>query len=68
MALAAVGVDLFYWKNKWYMLVTDYYSKYPEVAPLSAVSVVDRTKSIFARDGMPETVSSDNGLQFQRLL
>lgn len=65
------GIDLFYLKHKWYLLVTDYYSRYPEVAPLaslSAVSVVDHMKSIFARHGTPETVYSDNGPQFQRLL
>uniref|UniRef100_A0A147BIU1 RNA-directed DNA polymerase n=1 Tax=Ixodes ricinus TaxID=34613 RepID=A0A147BIU1_IXORI len=65
-----VGMDLFYLAGKWYLLVTDYYSRFPEVAPLtslSTTSVIDHLKSIFARHGTPETVFSDNGPQFQKI-
>ena len=44
----------------------DYYSHWIEIAKLtglSANSVINPTKSIFARYGIPETVVSDNGLQ-----
>ena len=50
-----------------YLLAVDYYSRYIEVAHLSqatANEVVNHTKSIFARHGIPETVISDNGPQY----
>ncbi|KAJ8341966.1 hypothetical protein SKAU_G00129500 [Synaphobranchus kaupii] len=62
-----VGMDLFQLKGKDYLLVMDYYSKYPEYALLSdttAEQVVARTKAIFSRQGIPLTVISDNGPQF----
>ena len=62
-----VATDLFEWKQKIYLLAVDYYSRYIEVAHLSqatANEVVNHTKSIFARHGIPETVISDNGPQY----
>ena len=59
-----VGTDLFEWKGSPYLLVVDYYSRYIEVAKLSATtadSVITHMKSIFARHGIPETVGSDSG-------
>ncbi|UYV67056.1 hypothetical protein LAZ67_4003775 [Cordylochernes scorpioides] len=49
-----VGMDLFYLNGRWHLIVCDYYSS--------------RLKSIFARHGTPETVRSDNGPQFQKVL
>ncbi|XP_064469961.1 uncharacterized protein K02A2.6-like [Ornithodoros turicata] len=66
-----VVVDLFYLSDKWFLLVTDYYSRYPELAPLTNLTssaVIDHLKSIFARHGTPEVLISDNGPQFRRLL
>lgn len=62
-----VGMDLFHFKGKDYLLVMDYHSNYPEFAGLSdttAERVVAHTKAMFARHGIPVTVVSDNGPQF----
>ncbi|CAB4031587.1 Retrotransposable element Tf2 type 1, partial [Paramuricea clavata] len=62
-----VGTDLFQLKNKDYLIVVDYTSKYFEVSALPntlASTVVQQTKSIFARFGIPKTVVSDNGPQY----
>lgn len=65
-----VAMDLFYHQNKWWLIVTDYFSRYPEVALLSNLTsetVIGHCKSIFARHGIPEVVVSDNGPQFSRV-
>uniref|UniRef100_A0A8C4SL18 Integrase catalytic domain-containing protein n=1 Tax=Erpetoichthys calabaricus TaxID=27687 RepID=A0A8C4SL18_ERPCA len=62
-----VGADLFTCDQKDYLIVTDYYSLYPEVCGLSkatAENVIVCMKSIFSRHGVPEEVFTDNGLQF----
>ncbi|UYV84652.1 K02A2.6-like [Cordylochernes scorpioides] len=62
-----IGMDLFKFENKWYLVVIDYYSRFPEMIQLdwlTANVVVRSCKSIFARHGIPETVVSDNGTQF----
>lgn len=59
-----VGMDLFHFKGKDYLVVINYYSNYPEMALLtnaSAACVITHVKSIFARHGIPHTVVSDNG-------
>jgi hypothetical protein len=61
-----VGTDLFQLKNKDYLIVVAYTSKYFEVSALPNTltsNVVQHTKSIFARFGIPKTVVSDNGLR-----
>ena len=58
-----VGVDIFTFQRKDYLLVVDYYSKYPEIAHLpdkTASTVVLQLKEIFARHGIPEEMTSDN--------
>ncbi|UYV64896.1 K02A2.6-like, partial [Cordylochernes scorpioides] len=62
-----IGMDLFKFENKWYLVVIDYYSRFPEMVQLDRLTasvVVRSCKSIFARHGIPETVVSDNGTQF----
>ena len=61
-----VGVDLFELNKVNYLLLVDYFSRYPEVIKLSATTsaAVINVMSIFARHGIPETVRSDNGPQF----
>ncbi|UYV64476.1 K02A2.6-like [Cordylochernes scorpioides] len=62
-----IGMDLFKFENKWYLVVIDYYSRFPEMIQLDGLTasvVVRSCKSIFARHGIPETVVSDNGTQF----
>ena len=62
-----VATDLFEWKQEIYLLIVDYYSRFIEIARLNRLTadeVIARTKSIFARHGIPETVISDNGPQY----
>ena len=62
-----VGVDLFELNKDHYLLLVNYYSRYPEVIKLStttSAAVVNVMKSIFARHGIPEVVRSDNDPQF----
>ena len=62
-----VAFDLFEFKGKQYLLVVDYYSSYPEVIQHIATtssSVISSMKSIFSRHGIPRTVVSENGPQY----
>ena len=62
-----VGTDLFTCLNHDYVLVVDYTSKYFDMhhlPDLKASTVIKKTKSIFARYGIPEEVFSDNGSQY----
>lgn len=62
-----VGTDLFHWNGHDYLLVADYYSKFPEIALLTDIkskTVISHMKSIFARHGIPQEVVSDNGTQY----
>ena len=61
-----VGTDLFELDKCQYLLVVDYFSRYPEVVKLSSTTsnqVIAALKTIFAHHGIPETVGSDNGPQ-----
>ena len=65
-----VACDLFHFKGKWYLVMTDYYSRFPEIALLEKLDsscVIVHCKSFFARHGVPELVRSDNGPQFKVL-
>ena len=62
-----VATDLFQWENRNYLLIVDYYSRYFERAKLedlTSTSVINHTKSIFARHGIPTQLISDNDPQF----
>uniref|UniRef100_A0A3B3XHQ0 Integrase catalytic domain-containing protein n=1 Tax=Poecilia mexicana TaxID=48701 RepID=A0A3B3XHQ0_9TELE len=62
-----VGADIFQFKDKQYLIVVDYYSRFFEVAKLTSTTsegVIEHCKSIFARHGIPERFRSDNGPQF----
>ena len=62
-----VGADLFHYKGKWNLLVTDYYSKAPFVRPVpntGADASIRAMKGIFAENGIPCKVVSDNGPHF----
>ena len=55
--------------NKRYLLIgTDYFTKWVEVKPLSNIRDVDAKfffwKNIVTQFGIPHTLISDNGLQF----
>ena len=55
-----IGTDLFELKNKSYLLLVDYFSRYIEVVKL----VVAAMKPLFARHGNPDMIVSDNGPQY----
>lgn len=59
-----VGTDLLELRNRDYLLVVDYYSRWIEVVELAnkaRQNVVKGMKGIFARYGVPKVVRSDNG-------
>lgn len=54
------------WKRLSYLIV-DYFTSYPVVSLLTETTssaIIEHTKSIFARHGIPNTVITDNGPQF----
>lgn len=62
-----VGTDLFELNKTSYLLVVDYFSRYPEIVKMSSTtsaSIISTLKSVFARHGVPEVVRSDNGPQY----
>ena len=62
-----VGTDLFELNGKHYIVVADYYSRYPEVIRLTSTtsaSIITAMKSVFSWHGIPHTVVSDNGPQY----
>ena len=64
---AKVGVDLFTYGGRNYLICVDYYSSFWEIDSLDKTTsgaVVHKLKSHFARHGISETCVSDNGPQF----
>ena len=62
-----VSTDLFQLNKHIYLVVTDYYSRYPEVHKLkdtTSKGVIMCLKEIFGRWGIPEIIVSDNGPQY----
>ena len=60
---AKVGADIFSFKNQEYLVVVDYYSKFPEVEQLTcktANGVISALRQIFSRHGIPEILFCDN--------
>ena len=58
-----VSADYFTLHTQGYLLVVDYYSKYPEVIPMMAKTAEDTItalKGIFARHGIPNKLIADN--------
>jgi predicted aspartyl protease len=63
-----VGLDLFEFESKHFIVLVDYYSKFIEVDQLrdtTTASVIHAIKAQFCRYGIPEKCRSDNGPQFQ---
>ena len=58
-----VAADIFFFKGKDYLLVVDYFSKYPEVVRINqknSDAVILAMKDIFSRHGIPEKIFADN--------
>ena len=67
-----IGADVFHIGNRHYLIMTDYYSSYPEVVFLKAGSqhgkssdVIKAMKQVFSTHGIPHLVISDGGPQFK---
>ncbi|XP_022798951.1 uncharacterized protein K02A2.6-like [Stylophora pistillata] len=66
-----VGLDLFDFNQRTYLVTVDYYSNFSEVDYLQDTTsrdVIHKVKAHFARYGIPDTVMSDNGPQFSEEL
>ena len=63
-----IGIDLFQWDNKNYLVTVDYYSNFIEIDQLESntrtSTVIKKLKSHFARYGSPCQVVSDNAAIF----
>ena len=66
-----IGADLLQFRDKKYLVMIDYYSKYIEICLLntssSAKYVITHFKSAFARHGIPLILFTDNGPPFDSL-
>ena len=63
-----LGVDLFEHNKKQYLLVVDYFSKFPIIRKLHSLStgaVISELKEIFGENGIPDTLITDGGPQFR---
>ena len=62
-----LATDLLDYKGAQYLVVTDYYSKFPVLRKMTSttfVAIINHLKSIFAEYGIPEILVSDNGPQY----
>lgn len=59
---ATVATDIFQYKGRDYLLIVDYFSKYPEIARISSKiseAVIMAMKDMFARHGISERLIGD---------
>ena len=62
-----ISADLCEHQGKQFLVVIDYYSRFPEIPYMSSTAsnaLINKMKDIFAQWGVPEEIVSDNGLQF----
>ena len=62
-----LGIDYFKWNQQRYLLLADYYSRFPiirSVSTMSATHLVTVLKTIFSEYGLPEELASGQGSQF----
>ena len=59
-----VATDLFMLKGSDYLVVVDYFSRYPEVIQMRSTTSQSVISTVFARHSIPKTLRSDNGPQF----
>ena len=58
-----VAADMIHFDDRDYLHVVDYFSKYPKLCRLpdkTAPSMIRAMKEVFARNGMPEKLVSDD--------
>ncbi|XP_043206059.1 uncharacterized protein K02A2.6-like [Amphibalanus amphitrite] len=66
-----LGADILEHKGKSYLVIVDYYSRYPEILQLSSITseqVILKMQSVFARFGLPCELVTDGGTQFTSAL
>ena len=66
-SLKKLAADFFDYKSRTYLLVVDYYSWFVELALLSTMTsteIIRHLRSMFARQGIPDELRTDNGSQF----
>ena len=61
-----IGTDLFFWNGEEYLLICDYFSKFPIVRKIphgqsTGKTVVGLTKCVLSEHGVPDVIISDNG-------
>jgi predicted Fe-S protein YdhL (DUF1289 family) len=64
---AKIGLDLFSFDGRTYLIATDYYSNFFEIDQLDSTTskdVIRKLRAQFVRHGIPDTCISDNGPQF----
>ena len=62
-----LGIDYFDWNGNKYLLIADYYSRFPilrSVTNMTAMHLVTTLKSVFSEYGIPQELVSDQGTQF----
>ena len=67
-SLIKLGIDLFEPNKRQYLLIVDYFSKFPFIPKLHGLStgtVINELKGIFSENGIPEVIISDGGPQFR---
>ncbi|XP_063592470.1 uncharacterized protein K02A2.6-like [Penaeus indicus] len=62
-----IGTDLFHYRENDYLIIADYYSKFPVIRKMpmhvTSTAVIKGLKNLFSEYGVPEKVYSDNGRQ-----
>ena len=64
---SVIEADLASYQGKTYLVIQDYYSKYPEIKKLrriTSAAVIKSLKKVFSQHGIPDILRSDNGRQF----
>ena len=62
-----MATDLFETKNSKYLLLVDYYSRFPVLHKLGSTTskgLVQEVKAVFAELGVPDVIVSDGGPQY----
>ena len=62
-----IGIDFFEWNGGNYLIVADYFSKFPVIrymASTTASNTIAKLKTIFGEYGVPQRIFSDQGPQF----
>ena len=60
-------MDYFYMNGRLYILICDYFSKFPflfQVKPTSFANLKDHLQELFSVEGIPDEIMSDNGPPF----